>query len=205
MRNVEAEAITEAELEADGDVKTFIMDICAKAKEIKKKYVRFQAMMDVLRKQKEKEGAPSELKILLEEMRGRNCSSPGNNTFFKRAELKHRSFKPGETNYKEWFEVFEMSAQNLPEAPKLLLLHQSLERTAKECIRSITPGNGGYKLAVANLRTTYGDDIKNASEEMSQLIEWAIQPAGRDLMPWSRGAVPLMPLIGREFYFRDLR
>ena len=77
-----------------------------------------------------------------------------------------------------------MSAQNLSEAPKLLLLQQSLEGTAKECIRSITPGNGGYKLAVANLKTTYGDDIKNASEEMSQLIEWAIQPAGRDLIQW---------------------
>ena len=151
VKDVEAEAMTEAELEADGDVKTFIKDIYAKAKEIKKKYVRFQAKMDVLRKQKEKEGAPSELKILLEEMRGRNSSSQGINSFFKRAELKHGSFKPGETNFKEWLEVFEMSAQNLSEAPKLLLLQQSLEGTAKECIRSINPGNGGYKLAVANL------------------------------------------------------
>ena len=89
-----------------------------------------------------------------------------------------------ETNFKEGFEVFEMSAQNLPEAPKLLLLQQSLEGTAKECIKHITPGNGGYNLAVANLRSTYGDAIKNASEEMNQLMEWAIQPAGRDLMHW---------------------
>ena len=138
--------------------------------------------MDVLKKKKEKEGEPTEVQLLLEEMRkGRNLhQSHNNNNFFKRAELKHGNSKPGETNFKEWFEVFEMSAQNLPESAKLLLLQQSLEGAAKECIRNITPGNGGYKLAITNLKATYGDAIKNASEEMSQLMEWAIQPAGKD-------------------------
>ena len=159
VRDVEAEALTEGELNADADVKNFVREIYDKAKEIKKKYVRMHAKMNVLRKQKEKEEEPSEVQILLEEIRGRS-NSQGNNNFFKRAELKHGNFKPGESNFKEWFEVFEMSSQNLPEAPKLLLLQQSLEGTAKECIRNITPHNGGYKLAVANLKTTYGDAIK---------------------------------------------
>ena len=142
--------------------------------------------MDVLKKKKEKEGEPTEVQLLLDEMRkGRNLhQSNNNNNFFKRAELKHGNFKPGETNFKEWFEVFEMSAQNLPESAKLLLLQQSLEGAAKECIRNITPGNGGYKLAITNMKATYGDAIKNASEEMSQLMEWAIQPAGKDLGKW---------------------
>ena len=97
--------------------------------------------------------------------KGRNLNqSNNNNSFIKRAELKHANFKPGETNFKEVFEVFEMSAQNLPEPAKLLLLQQSLEGAAKECIRNITPRNGGYKLAITNLKATYGNAIKNASE-----------------------------------------
>ena len=37
-------------------------------------------------------------------------------------------------------------------------------------------------MAITNLKATYGDAIKNASEEMSQLMEWAIQPGGQDLI-----------------------
>ena len=77
-----------------------------------------------------------------------------------------------------------MSAQSLPESAKLLPLQQSLEGAAKECIRNIAPGNGGYKSAITNLKATYGDAIKNASEEMNQLMESAIQPAGTNLTKW---------------------
>ena len=88
------------------------------------------------RKKKEKEGEATEVQLLLEEMRkGRNLhQSNNNNNFFKRAELKHEYFKPGRTNFKEWFEVFEMSARSLPESTKLLVLQQSLEGASKECI-----------------------------------------------------------------------
>ena len=37
---------------------------------------------------------------------------------------------------------------------------------------------------ITNLTAMYGDAIKNASEEMSQLMEWAIQPAGKELTNW---------------------
>ena len=65
--------------------------------------------------------------------------------------LKHGKLKPEESNFKEWIEVIEMLAQSVPESRKILLLQHSLEGTAKECIRNINPGNGGYKLAIFNL------------------------------------------------------
>ena len=66
----------------------------------------------------------------------------------------------------------------------MLLLQQSLEGAAKECIRNITPGNGGYTRAITNLTAMYGDAIKNASEEVSQLMELSIQPAGKEFSKW---------------------
>ena len=59
--------------------------------------MKMQAQMEVLKKQKEKEGEHAEVQLLLEEMRkGRNLHQSNKNiNFFKRDESKHGNFKPG--------------------------------------------------------------------------------------------------------------
>ena len=147
MNDVES---SQAEIEAGAEVKAIINNANEKAKEIRKKCMKLQAQMKVLKKKKEKEGKPTEVQLLVDEMRkGRNLhQSNNNNHFFKRAELKHGNFKPGETNLKEWYEVFEMSAQSLPGSAKLLLLQQSFEGAAIEFIRNIIPRK--WRLQISN-------------------------------------------------------
>ena len=66
MNDVE---ISQAEIEADAEVKAIINNANEKTKEIRKKYVKLQAQMEVLKKKKEKEGESTEVQLLLEEMR----------------------------------------------------------------------------------------------------------------------------------------
>ena len=49
--------ISQAEIEADDEVKAIIDNANEKAKAIRKKYMKLQAQMDVLKKKKEKEGS----------------------------------------------------------------------------------------------------------------------------------------------------
>ena len=58
MNDVE---ISQAEIEADTEVKAIINNANEKAKEIRKKYMILQAQTEVLKKKKENEGEPTEV------------------------------------------------------------------------------------------------------------------------------------------------
>ena len=45
-----------------------------------------------------------------------------NDSFFETCRNEGVTLKPGESNFEVWLEVLEMSAQNLPEPSKILLL-----------------------------------------------------------------------------------
>ena len=57
--------ISQAEIEADDEVKAIIDNANEKAKAIRKKYMKLQAQMDVLKKKKEKVEEPTEVQLLL--------------------------------------------------------------------------------------------------------------------------------------------
>ena len=166
-----------ADWDGDTETKTKIDELFKTYNERKREFVNIKCQIVVLQANEKDKEETKESSSNMEEILAKLSMNKSHKVedgherarYFKMENIKFDSFGPGD-KFNEWLKAFNMATEGMKDTEKLIFLKSKVTGSAKDCIRNINLSCGGYQHALENLKRTYGDPIKNASEDMANFL-----------------------------------